>query len=213
LDRLKTLIEQHSRWASLSLYIDRVETYCDSDFSLALENAKAMLESISKEICEEKGVELSNNTRAHNVLRTAFCALGYSNNNMVNQISRALANIGQQMGNLRNEIGTTAHGKTLKEIDERNSKIDQLTKEFLLDSTVLLAILLIRAFEQNTPIIKVGDLEATLVEKEDEEFNDYWDEVYGEFIMGDYSYPASQILFNVDIQAYTNELRIFEEEN
>jgi hypothetical protein len=27
------------------------------------------------------------------------------------------------MGNLRNEISTTSHGKTLEEIEERNNKI------------------------------------------------------------------------------------------
>ena len=139
--------------------------------------------------------------------------MGYSSNSLVSQMSRSLANIGQQMGNLRNEIGTTSHGKTLDEIETRNLNMDELTKEFLLSSTAILAVLLIRAFEESKPIIKVGDLEATLAQEENEEFNDFLDDIYGEFTMGDYSYSASQILFNVDIQAYTNELRIFEEEN
>ena len=213
MDRLKKIIEQHSRWVPLSIYIDRVEAFSETDFSLALENSKALLESISKEICKEKGVEISNNSRIHQVLRAAFLAMGYSSNTLVLQISRSLANIGQQMGNLRNEIGTTAHGKTLEEIAERNSKLDELTKEFLLDSTAILAVLLIRAFEESKPIINVGDLETTLAQEENEEFNEFWDDIFGEFAMGDYSYPASQILFNVDIQAYTSELRLFEEEN
>jgi len=213
LDRLKKIVEQHSRWTPLSIYIDRVEAFSETDFSLALENSKALLESISKEICKEKGVELSNNPTINQVLRAAFSAMGYSSNSLVLQISRSLANIGQQMGNLRNEIGTTSHGKTLDEIAERNSKMDELTKDFLLDSTAILAVLLIRAFEESKPIIKVGDLEATLAHEENEVFNDFWDELFGEFEMGEYSFPASQILFNVDVQAYTIELRIFEEEN
>jgi len=49
---------------------------------------------------------------------------------------------------LRNDIGTTSHGKTLEEIKERNSKVD-------------------------------------------------------------YSYPASELLFNVDKQAYVNEYKAF----
>ena len=213
MDRLKKIIEKHSRWAPLSIYIDRVEAFSETDFSIALENSKAMLESISKEICKEKEFELSDNCRFHQALRAACSAMGYSNNALVQQISRSLANIGQQMGNLRNEIGTTSHGKTLDEISERNSRLDELTKEFLLDSTAILAVLLIRAFEESKPIIKVGDLETTLTNEENEEFNEFWDEIFGEFSTGDYSYPASQILFNVDIQAYTNELRVFEEEN
>ena len=34
---------------------------------------------------------------------------------------------------------------------------------------------------------------------------DGWDEQFCEFEMGEYSYPASEILFSVDKQAYLNE--------
>ena len=44
---------------------------------------------------------------------------------------------------------------------------------------------------------------------EAEEFNESWDDSFGEFSMGDYSYPASEILFNVDKQAYVNEYKAF----
>jgi len=37
------------------------------------------------------------------------------------------------------------------------------------------------------------------------------DDSFGEFVMGDYSYPASEILFNVDKQAYVNEYKDFTE--
>jgi hypothetical protein len=37
--------------------------------------------------------------------------MGYANSNLVNQVSSALATIGQQVGELRNEIGLTSHGK------------------------------------------------------------------------------------------------------
>jgi hypothetical protein len=44
-----------------------------------------------------------------------------------------------------------------------------------------------------------------------EDFNESWDDSFGEFVMGDYSYPASEILFNVDKQAYVNEYKSFTE--
>jgi hypothetical protein len=44
---------------------------------------------------------------------------------------------------------------------------------------------------------------------EAEDFNELWDDSFGEFVMGDYSYPASEILFNVDKQAYVNECKSF----
>ncbi len=44
-----------------------------------------------------------------------------------------------------------------------------------------------------------------------EEFNEYWDELYGEFEMGTYSFPASEILYNVDQSAYLTEQQAFAE--
>jgi len=44
-----------------------------------------------------------------------------------------------------------------------------------------------------------------------ETHNESWNDSFGEFAMGDYSYPASEILFNVDKQAYVNEYKAFTE--
>ena len=42
-----------------------------------------------------------------------------------------------------------------------------------------------------------------------EDFNEYWDELYGEFVMGNYSYTASEILYNNDPSAYESEYNSF----
>jgi len=69
-----------------------------------------LLETIGKEICAAKGHELLAASSVNGVLKNAFQALGYSNSTLVNQVSSALATIGQQVGELRNEIGLTSHG-------------------------------------------------------------------------------------------------------
>ena len=113
MDKLKNTIEQYGRWAELSIYIGRIETHIESDFSHSLENAKALLETIGKEICQSKGIQLSETSSINGVLKNAFSSLGYTNSNLVNQIASALATIGQQVGELRNEIGISSHdGKT-----------------------------------------------------------------------------------------------------
>jgi predicted translin family RNA/ssDNA-binding protein len=127
------------------------------------------------------------------------------------QISSALATIGQNIGELRNDIGTTSHGKSLEELKERNNKVDALTREFLIDSTVIVAVLLIRAFENENPRIKAAAVEAKPLYPEFEAFNEYWDDSFGEFEMGSYSFPASEILFYVDNKAYMTEQQAFEE--
>ncbi len=209
MEKLKKIIEQYGRWSELTLYVDRIEAHIESDFSHSLENAKALLETVGKEICKAKGQELSTTSSINGVLKNAFSALGYSNSNLVNQIASALATIGQQVGELRNEIGPTSHGRSLEEIHERNNSVDILTREFLLDTVEIVSSFLIRNFENENPRKTKEPLEETLDYLEAEEFNEFWDDSFGEFEMGDYSYLASEILFNVDKQAYLNEYYAF----
>ena len=209
MNKLKQIIEQYGRWTELSIYIVRIETHIESDFSHSLENAKALLETIGKEICQSKGIQLSETSSINGVLKNAFSSLGYSNSNLVNQISAALATIGQQVGELRNEIGISSHGKSLEEIRERNNRVDILTREFLIDAVEIVSCFLIRNFENENPRKPKESLEDTLDYLEAEEFNESWDDLFGEFEMGDYAFSASEILFNVDKQAYINEYNLF----
>ena len=103
MERLKKVIEQYGRWSELTTYTDRIEAHVATDFSHAIENAKALLETIGKEICNAKGVELGASASVNAVMKKAFTAIGYSSDNLVTQISTALATIGQQIGDLRNE--------------------------------------------------------------------------------------------------------------
>jgi len=210
MDKLKSLIEKYGRWQPLEDFVIRIEAYASEDFSIALGNAKSLLESIAREICQEKGLGIGSAESVGGLLRMAYLALGQRSESSTNQISGALANIAQQMGNLRNEIDVQAHGKTMEEIRERNSRIDDLTKEFLIDSTELVACFLIRNFEKDGPTILSRSPGDELDYLECEEFNEFWDESFGEFTMGDYSYLASEILFNVHHQAYSTEYQAYQ---
>ena len=204
MEKLKVLIEQYGRWKPLEEYLLRIETFVDTDFGSALENAKSLLESISKEICSEKGIELNSTESIGGSLKQAYKAIGFKGGDLEVQLSTSIANIGQQMGNLRNEIGATSHGRTMQELQIRNDGIDELTKEFLVNTTILTASFLIKSFENENPRVK-QNIEKIHYEQE-EEFNDFWDEMYGDFSMTeDYTYPASEILYNIDYSAYKTE--------
>ncbi len=211
MDKLKSVIKEYGRWEPLEDYISRIETYLDTDFGLAIENSKSILESISKEICEQKSVELGNSESISSALKKACKAIGYNGGDLVTQLSTSIANIGHQMGSLRNEIGTTSHGRTMDQLKDRNNGIDELTKIFLVDTTELVSCFLIRNFENENPRKHHESQTHTLGYSEAEEFNESWDDSFGEFVMGDYSYPASEILFNVDKLAYVNEYKAFTE--
>lgn len=208
MDKLKDKISQYGRWAPVNEYIVRIETHLDSDFSISLENAKALLETIGKEICKSKGKILAEDSSVNGVLKNAFSVLGYTRSNMVVQISSALATIGQQIGELRNDIGTSSHGKTLEELKNRNEAINELTKFFLINSIELVACFLISLFEGEH--IEISSSKEIAYD-ECEDFNEYWDELYGEFAMGNYSYTASEILYNNDPNAYESEYKSFVE--
>lgn len=210
MERLKKVIAQYGRWSDLTIYTERIEAHVATDFSHAIENAKALLETIGKEICDAKNVDLGESPTINTVLKKSFVAIGYTSDDLVAQISRSLANIGQHIGNLRNDISPTSHGKSLDELKERNSKVDEFTREFLIDTTVIVAVFLIRAFENENPR-KPEVVEVKPLYPEFEEFNDYWDDLYGEFEMGSYSFPASEILYNVDYKAYLTEQQAFVE--
>lgn len=212
MERLRKVIAQYGRWSELSIYTDRIEAHVSADFSHAVENAKSLLETIGKEICSSKNMDVEADASVNSVLRKAFSAIGYSPENMVTQISSALATIGQNIGELRNKIGTTSHGKSLEELRQRNEQFDALTREFLIDATVIVACFLIRTFENENPRGKPEVVEVKPLYSEFEEFNDHWDDLYGEFEMGNYSFPASEILFNVDYKAYMTEKEAFAED-
>lgn len=204
--KLKDKISQYGKWAPIDEYIVRIETHLDSDFSISLENAKALLETIGKEICKSKGRILADDSSVNGVLKNAFSVLGYTKSNMVVQISSALATIGQQIGELRNDIGISSHGKTLEELQNRNEAINELTKFFLIDSIELVACFLISLYEGEH--IEINSSKEIGYD-ECEDFNEYWDELYGEFSMGGYSYTASEILYNNDPSAYETEYNSF----
>ncbi len=213
MQKIRDTLALYSRWIELAPYVDRMEAHLESDFSLSVENAKAMLESIGKEICKAKGVELGNTPSINAVLKKAFVGMDYPAEGLVAQVSGALATIGQNVGELRNQISPTSHGKSLEELKDRNNKVDLLTCEFLIDSTVVVAVFLIRAFEerQGLSTLPKGEPEAFAGPdyEAQQEFNDYWDGAFGDFTMGAYMYSASEILFRMDTSAYLAECEEF----
>lgn len=206
MQRLKSILAKHSNWEPYNEYIVRIEGYASTDFTLCIENAKALLEGISKEVCAKKGIELEKASSMSGLLKTAFKSLGYPSTSTILQIGTAIANVGQQMGNFRNEIGTTAHGKTVEELQKRQNSIHDLTGNFLIEATSIVCCFLIEAFETDQPIKAI---EEEISYNDNDNFNDFWDEQYGEFEMGDYSFFASEVLFSNDPKAYMNELRAF----
>ena len=54
MEKLRGLIQGHRRWSGLEIYPQRIDTFIGSDFINAVENGKALLESICKTILDEQ---------------------------------------------------------------------------------------------------------------------------------------------------------------
>lgn len=217
MEKLKLVIEQYGRWAPINEYVQRINSYKDADVSLSIENAKALLESISKNICKEKGQSLKGDEGMNKLVKIAFIAIGYPAGEYMNVIGSSLSAIAHQIGNLRTELGITSHGKTFEELSKRNSMLDEMTRDYLIETTELVACFLIRHFENENPRAEsIGiETENSIKYSDCEDFNEYWDEEYGEFVMGEYSFFASEILYDMDKKAYKYEYENFinEEDN
>ena len=77
MERLNLVIDQYGRWADLRAYTERIEASVHSDFSQALENAKSLLETICKEICAIKEIEIETTASFNKVINKAYSAMGY----------------------------------------------------------------------------------------------------------------------------------------
>lgn len=214
MQRLSDILVKYPRWKTLEVYIERIEAFTEADFSTAIENAKALLESIGKEICKAYNVDIAQDANINTVLKKSFLSLGHPGDSFVTQISTSLATIGQQIGNIRNNISPTSHGRPLADLKKRNDAIDDFTARFLIDSTVIVTIFLICSHEErqaNTQVQAQNEETPSELAYEDfEAFNEHWDETFGDFEMGPYSYTASEILYNVDRKAYDFEKRTFD---
>ena len=212
MEKLRKLIDQHSRWQPLEEYIQRIEAYVQSNFSISIENSKSLLESIAKEICSNRGQSFEAEDSPAKLLKLAFGSIGIQATTISPQIASALSTIGQFVGELRNEVGSISHGRTMEELQAKKEILDDITREFLIASTEIIACFLIQFFEWKYPLTEVITPEEKLVYANCEEFNEYLDETYGEFCIGTLSYTASEILFNVDNQVYETEYREFNRE-
>ncbi|MPM35011.1 hypothetical protein SDC9_81601 [bioreactor metagenome] len=211
MEKLKKVIEQYGRWSEYSMYADRIEAHIDSDFSLCIENSKSLIEGISKQICKEKNVILSGDESFNRLVKIAFDAIGHRREGCINIIGGSLSAIAHQLGDLRTAIGATSHGMTSEELKDRNDSLNTITKEFLIDSVEIIGCFLIRNFENENPRILTSLDNESLSYENAQDFNEFWDELFGDFEMGDYSYTASEVLYNVDNEAYINEYKGFKE--
>ena len=208
MDRLKKAIEQYPHWRALNLYVERIELARESNFPACIGAGKTLLESIAKEICKRRATDPGTSPTMAGVMKTAFKTLGLNKQDSMVQISTALATIAQNIGQIRNSIDTSAHGKVLADLDPQKAAINQYTSDFLVDSVDNVSVFLIHTYEHVRQDEENNEAEPDYLNFE--EFNAQFDEEWGEVFIGDYSYQPSEVLFFVDRNAFDSEYAIYQ---
>ena len=196
MEKLKQTISAYDAWEGLIIYINRIETFLETDFITAVENGKALIESICKTILSNTFDPYGETDSVNKLVSITLKRLGIFAENQISKFGSGMVTAMQNLGELRNNHGDTSHGKSIDEL--KNNRLEKLSAAFLVNSIEVMAVFLIEYYE----------IEFPNKEKETEEvvdysdFNDFLDEEYGDVLVIGIPYPTSDVLLSVDRTAY-----------
>lgn len=207
LDRLRRTIEACKGWDQLIQYVDRIEAYQNNNLSLRIDNLKTMLESVCKEVCKRHEVSVDKKSSLQGLVKQSATALGIAASDADRTLVSALGTLAKETGALRNRYGSTGHGRTMEELASIDRSIDIWSQNLVSSAVEAVAVFFLEVdHHRNTS----PDVSADEIDRDDD-FDEYWDNEYGEFVMGAYSYTASETLRAVDPTAYQTEVQTFKQ--
>jgi Abortive infection C-terminus len=198
-NKLKELINNYSRWSNLSSYINRIELQIESDIGAAIGSTKALLESICKTILDNENVTYDSYDNINKLVKKTIQSLNIENPDKISAFGNALVTSIHSLGELRNLVDDSSHGKSLL---DKNRKIDLISASFLISSSETIAYFLIEFYELEHPRINKAE---KFIFEEMEDFNNYLDDEHGSVKVAKIPYLTSEILFAIDPTAYNDE--------
>ncbi|MBC2702933.1 abortive infection family protein [Desulfobacula sp.] len=196
MEKLRDTISTYDAWEGLSTYINRIETFLESDFISSVENGKALIESICKTILSKTSEPYGETDSINKLVSRTLKHLGIFAENQISKFGSGMVTAMQNLGELRNNHGETSHGKSIDEL--KNNKLEKLSAAFLVNSIEVMAVFLIEYYE-----IEFPNKKNKKEEKIDySEFNEFLDDEYGDVDVIGIPYPTSEVLLSVDTTAY-----------
>lgn len=203
MDKLKKIIEGKSQWNELNRYLNFIEKNRESDSNGTLDNVKSLLESISKTILINKGVEFNKNINFIRLVKLAaentpvFSIFENKDKESSKRIFNGIENIASGIAELRNNHGFFAHGR-----DVHSQKFDKYILNLVLNSGESLACFLIQCHGED-----LTDRERWFYE-DYAFFNEWYDNKHFDEKTG-YTISLSFALFTQDLEAYKEEYNLF----
>lgn len=179
----------------------------DQESGLVVGQCKALIESLCKSILHENGVVIEGNVTIAKLAKKAGTVLeigGEYNGDkktreaflkLINSFTHTLENASSSIGTLRNEYCPLAHGRPADQ-----KPLHLLYAEFVASQTDALVVFFLNLIEHKK------NFSPEVVFMENEDFNEYLSEVFGEIeIYGDI-YQAPEILFQMNGPKYKTAL-------
>jgi hypothetical protein len=201
MDLLKEICESYAKWKPLDGTLVRIETYRDSDGALVLESCKSLIESICRTILEDLEETPSATESLQSLVSKTCEKMGCLSN--TKDLVRSFVTVAQRLGEFRNDFAVVGHGASVYQLEERRSKITKVSTYFMISTVEQLAVFLIAVYQEEYPLQK----QAKIRHEDNPDFNAKFDELVEPINIGDYGpYSPSELLFNIDIDAYKTEL-------
>lgn len=186
--------------------------YTENESGLVIGQCKSLIEGFCKTILDKNGVEYESDISIGKLAKKAVTSLeigsGEENEQktreafikIINSFSHNLENAASAIGSLRNDYCPLAHGRSVN-----HQPLHMLYAKFVASQTDAVVAFLVNLLNHHEL------LEPEIVFRENEEFNDYLSEEYGEIkIYGD-SYQAPEILFNLKPSQYKIALKEYQD--
>ena len=196
MEKLRKTISAYDAWEGLGTYVNRIETFLDTDFITSVENGKALIESICKTILTKTSESYEETDSINKLVSITLKRLGIFAENQISKFGSGMVTAMQNLGELRNNHGETSHGKSIDDL--KNNQLEKISAAFLVNSIEVMAVFLIEYYE-----IEFPNKKEKIENKIDyADFNEFLDEEYGDVDVIGIPYPTSEVLLSVDSTAY-----------
>ena len=201
---LRELCQQYRKWQSLEDYISRIETFSDNG-PIIIDNCKCIIEVVCKTILEDIGLApVDHEQQFHLLVRQTTEKLDSINNKSPDLVA-AFTNTAQKIAEVRNKYTVTGHGQSVRATEENRQKVTNADISFLISIIEQTAIYLITIYQDEYP----EHIQSNLRYEDNPDFNQELDGKYDPVQIGRYGpYNPSEVLFNVDKNAYRTELNL-----
>jgi len=191
-------------------YIVDIENSLDGNTNKAIELSKALLDSICKTVLRDLGKDFDKGWNTPKLVKETLNNLPFLNTLKTKDIDAskkiigAIITLSHGICEFRNNYSFATHG-----LDIHEEYSERLYAQLVFDAVKTVGNFILEIHTNLTPI----SYKERIHYEDYMDFNNWYDEINGDVILGTLKFSASRTLFNNDIEAYKEALNEFRELN